>query len=188
MMETRFVVILQLVEVPELPKFPIRYVSLRVFVSKFANNLPKLPPSLLSVPPRRLTAAFERPVTIASPYTRRAEGPSQRRAGPKASKSLRGYKEISRKINSLSQDLRRRDDTRHQESKELINSITVSRSQLRDLHKLHEERMVAALSPDAVPSHRASKSASTEITPLEYIDPENNHNPDDLEYSPTSNH
>lgn len=190
MMETRCVLTLQLVEVLEPPRLLIQYVLLRIFVSKFANNLSKLPPPLLPVPPRRLTAALERPVTMASHYPRRAEGSSQRREGHKASKSLRGYKEISRKLNSLSQDLRRRDDSRHQESKELINSITMSRSLLRDLHKLHEEQMAAALSSDVIPRPRTSRSAgaSTGITPLDYIDPENNHNPDYLYDSPSSNH
>lgn len=189
MTEMRFVVILQLVEIPEPPRLLIQYVSLRIFVSKFANNLSKLPPPLLPMPPRRPTASLERPVTIVSHYPRRAERSSQRRTEQKASKSLRDYKEISRKINLLSQDLRRRDDTRHQESKELINSITMSRSLLRDLHKLHEERTASALPRDAIPT-RASTSAgaSTEITPLDYIDPENNYNPDDLDYSPSSNH
>ena len=83
MMETRCIVILQLVEVLEPPRLLIQYVLLRIFVSKFANNLSKLPPPLLPVPPRRLTAALERPVTMASHYPQRAEGSSQRREGHK---------------------------------------------------------------------------------------------------------
>ena len=70
--------ILQLVEVLEPPRLLIQYVLLRIFVSKFANNLSKLPPPLLPVPPRRLTAALERPVTMVSHYPQRAEGSSQR--------------------------------------------------------------------------------------------------------------
>ena len=147
----------------------------------------KLSPPPLPVAPRRHAAALESQIAIASHYARRAERASQRTKAQKASKSLRGYKEISRKLNSLSQDLCHRNDMRSRESKEVMDSITMLRSQLRDLHKLRERWTAAAPSPDATPM-RLSAGDSTEITPLEYIDPETNHNPVNPGYTCPSNH
>jgi len=150
------------------------------------NNLRK-PASLpFLVPPRRLTPAPESSVATASRYPPRAELSASRSQARKASKRLRGYKEISRKLNLLSQDLHYRDDTRRQESKDVMHNITTLRDRLRDLHRIHEERIAAHISPVAVSRSRASRSAgsSTGITGLEYID---SGNPDDLGYSRSLN-
>ena len=72
---------------------------------------------------------------------------------------------------------------RRQENKDVMQSVTMLRDQLRDLHRIHEERMATRLSPVTVPKSRASSvGASTGITGLEYID---SGNPDDLD-SPRS--
>ncbi len=159
---------------------PVRFVHLQG--SSPADDLqkPASPPFL--VRPRRFTPAPESPIVTAHRYSPRAERSAPKSQARKASKRLRDYKEISRKLDLLSQDLHHRDYTRRQESKDLMHSVMTLRDQLRDLNRIREERMTTHLSPVTVPRSRASRSvgASTGITGLEYIDSEN---PDDLDYS-----
>ncbi|KAF8341050.1 hypothetical protein F5887DRAFT_1074576 [Amanita rubescens] len=152
-----------------------------------ANDLRKPASPQFLAPPRRLTPAPVSPVATSSRYPPRAELSASRSQARKASKRLRGYKEISRKLNLLSQDLNYRDDTRRQESKDVMHTITTLRDRLRDLHRIHEERMAIRISPVAAPRSWTSGSAgsSTGITGLEYID---SGNPDDLDYSYISSH
>jgi len=152
-----------------------------------SSPTPASPPFL--VPPRRLTPVPESPIATAAHHSPRprVERPALKSQARKAeSKRLRGYKEISRKLDLLSQDLHHRDDTRRQESKDVMHSVTTLRDQLRDLYRIYEERMATHLSPVTVPRSRASRSvgASTGITELEYID---SRNPDDLDHSRSLN-